>query len=123
MMRKIVEFGMLCTIENMSRVQGMHAKGSLLSRPCIWNEALCIVNEEGVRVFCKGNMVTIAHRLPYTVVNFYAYEQYKKEEASKKPWSIIDVGCGIGGSARYLTRKYRAECCGITLSPVQAERA
>ncbi|KAM0072686.1 putative mitochondrial carrier protein [Helianthus debilis subsp. tardiflorus] len=60
------------------QVQGMHAEGALLSRPCIWNEALRIVNEEGVRAFWKGNMVTIAHRLPYTAVNFYAYEQYKK---------------------------------------------
>ncbi|KAL8193105.1 hypothetical protein R6Q57_027009 [Mikania cordata] len=45
------------------------------------------------------------------------------EDSSKKPRSIVDVGCGIGGSSRYLSRKYGAECCGITLSPVQAERA
>ncbi|OWM72595.1 tocopherol O-methyltransferase, chloroplastic [Punica granatum] len=42
---------------------------------------------------------------------------------SKTPKRIVDVGCGIGGSSRYLTRKYGAECRGITLSPVQAERA
>lgn len=35
----------------------------------------------------------------------------------------MDVGCGIGGSSRYLAKKYGAECCGITLSPVQAKRA
>ncbi|KAI3776044.1 hypothetical protein L1987_45804 [Smallanthus sonchifolius] len=45
------------------------------------------------------------------------------EDASKKPRSIVDVGCGIGGSSRYLSRKYGAECYGITLNPVQAERA
>ncbi|KAD7479893.1 hypothetical protein R6Q59_008725 [Mikania micrantha] len=45
------------------------------------------------------------------------------EDSSKKPRSIVDVGCGIGGSSRYVSRKYGAECCGITLSPVQAERA
>ncbi|KVI12157.1 Mitochondrial carrier domain-containing protein [Cynara cardunculus var. scolymus] len=60
------------------QVQGMHSEVALLSRPCIWNEASRIANEEGFRAFWKGNLVTIAHRLPYTAVNFYAYEQYKK---------------------------------------------
>lgn len=35
----------------------------------------------------------------------------------------MDVGCGIGGSSRYLASKFGAECIGITLSPVQAKRA
>ncbi|KAL8508991.1 hypothetical protein ACS0TY_016252 [Phlomoides rotata] len=59
------------------QVQGMHSNAALMSNPSIWHEALRIVNEEGFRAFWKGNMVTIAHRLPYTSVNFYAYEQYK----------------------------------------------
>ncbi|XP_060207694.1 gamma-tocopherol methyltransferase, chloroplastic [Lycium barbarum] len=45
------------------------------------------------------------------------------EDATKKPTSIIDVGCGIGGSSRYLAKKYGAQAKGITLSPVQAQRA
>ena len=45
------------------------------------------------------------------------------DDPEKKPKSIVDVGCGIGGSSRYLAKKYGAECRGITLSPVQAERA
>ncbi|KAJ0598579.1 putative mitochondrial carrier domain protein [Helianthus annuus] len=38
-------------------------------------------------------MVTIAHRLPYTAVNFYAYEQYKilaakvNTEYRKQQWN------------------------------------
>lgn len=37
--------------------------------------------------------------------------------------TILDVGCGIGGSTLYLAEKYQAKAVGITLSPVQANRA
>ncbi|MBD1849676.1 methyltransferase domain-containing protein [Leptolyngbya sp. FACHB-711] len=36
---------------------------------------------------------------------------------------ILDVGCGIGGSSLYLSEKFNAHTTGITLSPVQANRA
>jgi len=35
---------------------------------------------------------------------------------------VIDFGCGIGGSARYIARKYNASVVGYTLSPEQARR-
>lgn len=41
----------------------------------------------------------------------------------QQPQQILDVGCGIGGSTLYLANKYQAHATGITLSPVQAERA
>nr|XP_009763853.1 PREDICTED: mitochondrial coenzyme A transporter SLC25A42-like [Nicotiana sylvestris] len=59
------------------QVQGMHSDIAVLSKPSICREALRIVNEEGFRAFWKGNLVTIAHRLPYSSVNFYSYERYK----------------------------------------------
>eukprot|EP00897_Mesotaenium_endlicherianum_P005760 jgi/Mesen1/5211/ME000258S04299 len=43
-------------------------------------------------------------------------------DEDNKPKTIVDVGCGIGGSARHLSRKYGASVKAITLSPVQAKR-
>ena len=32
---------------------------------------------------------------------------------------MVDVGCGIGGSSRHISRKFGCAAHGITLSPVQ----
>ncbi|CAN8238071.1 unnamed protein product [Cochlearia groenlandica] len=45
------------------------------------------------------------------------------EEEKKRIKKVVDVGCGIGGSSRYISSKFGAECIGITLSPFQAKRA
>lgn len=45
------------------------------------------------------------------------------DDTSKGPKSIVDVGCGIGGSSRFLAKKFGATTQGITLSPIQAQRA
>lgn len=37
--------------------------------------------------------------------------------------TILDCGCGIGGSALELATRFNAQVTGITLSPVQAQRA
>lgn len=36
---------------------------------------------------------------------------------------ILDIGCGIGGSARILARDYNFDVLGITISPLQVRRA
>ncbi|KAG0448728.1 hypothetical protein HPP92_027695 [Vanilla planifolia] len=45
------------------------------------------------------------------------------DDPLKKPKRIVDVGCGIGGSSRYLAKKFGAQVQGISLSPVQVNRA
>lgn len=42
----------------------------------------------------------------------------------RNPWQVVDVGCGLGGSSRHILDRYPgSEARGITLSPVQADRA
>lgn len=49
-----------------------------------------------------------------------AFSGVKREKVK----SIIDIGCGVGGSSRYLANKCpNANVIGVTLSPVQAARA
>ena len=38
------------------------------------------------------------------------------------PARILDAGCGVGGSARYLAGRFGAKVLGVTLSELQAER-
>lgn len=37
--------------------------------------------------------------------------------------AVLDVGCGIGGSSRHIATRFGAAATGVTLSPVQVERA
>lgn len=39
------------------------------------------------------------------------------------PLRILDAGCGVGGSARHLARRYGSEVLGVNLSKVQIDRA
>ncbi|KAI5684365.1 hypothetical protein M9H77_05593 [Catharanthus roseus] len=44
-------------------------------------------------------------------------------DQENKPKGILDIGCGIGGTCRYLARKYGVHCTGITISSGEVERA
>ncbi|GAB2216466.1 hypothetical protein Droror1_Dr00024240 [Drosera rotundifolia] len=59
------------------QVQGMHADLATMRKTNLWLEARRVLNEEGARAFWKGNLVTVAHRIPYSSVSFYSFERYK----------------------------------------------
>lgn len=45
------------------------------------------------------------------------------DTSNNPPSTILDLGCGIGGSSLYLAEKLGAQVTGISLSPVQIKRA
>ncbi len=52
-----------------------------------------VIKREGVRALWRGNGVTIVHRLPYSAVNFWAYERFTEMWLHRYP-------AGGGGGAR-----------------------
>ncbi|KAJ6922431.1 hypothetical protein NC652_016160 [Populus alba x Populus x berolinensis] len=65
---------------NSSTVQGMHSDVTALSKASIWREA----------------SLTIAHRLPYSSVSFYAYERYKSGNGTAD-LAVHFIGGGMAG--------------------------
>jgi MPBQ/MSBQ methyltransferase len=49
--------------------------------------------------------------------------RWGKLDALPRGTTVLDVGCGIGGSSRILARDYGFEVTGITISPQQVARA
>eukprot|EP00903_Cladosiphon_okamuranus_P010271 g9725.t1 len=45
------------------------------------------------------------------------------QEGGAAPKTGVDIGCGVGGSSRQISRRFGTSMTGISLSPVQVERA
>ncbi|XP_047336504.1 mitochondrial substrate carrier family protein B-like [Impatiens glandulifera] len=95
------------------QVQGMHSDVTL-QKASMWREAVRIVREEGFSAFWKGNLVTIAHRLPYSSVSFYAFERYK---------NVLQIVLGQEGQAENIstdlfTRLIAGGLAGITAASI-----
>lgn len=67
-----------------------------------------------IRIIRAAQVRTIDEALRFAAV---------PDDPRSRPKQIVDVGCGFGGTSKYLTKKYGATCHGITLSHVQAEKA
>jgi tocopherol O-methyltransferase len=48
---------------------------------------------------------------------------YGKDAFTASPKNMVDVGCGVGGSSRYISRKYGCDGVGVSLSPFQIAKA
>ena len=57
------------------QVNGLEAIAGVQGRIGLLQAFKQVIRREGVKALWKGNGVTIVHRLPYSAVNFWAYEQ------------------------------------------------
>ncbi|XP_024527762.1 mitochondrial substrate carrier family protein B [Selaginella moellendorffii] len=92
------------------QIRGM-TTDKILTKPSILREAARILREEGGLAFWKGNGVTIVHRLPYSAINFYSYEQYK---AALLKWLGVESSGDDNSGARLLARFVAGGGAGIT---------
>jgi MPBQ/MSBQ methyltransferase len=88
--------------------------------------------EDGILEFYWGEHIHLGHYgTPPRPKNFLAakadfvHEMVRWGGLDRLPagTTVLDVGCGIGGSSRLLARDYGFAVTGITISPQQVERA
>ncbi|MBD2463697.1 methyltransferase domain-containing protein [Oscillatoria sp. FACHB-1407] len=88
--------------------------------------------EDGILEFYWGEHIHLGHYgLPPRRKNFlvaksdFVHEMVHWGGLDKLPagTTVLDVGCGIGGSSRILARDYGFAVTGITISPQQVKRA
>ncbi|BAT54694.1 putative delta(24)-sterol C-methyltransferase [Nostoc sp. NIES-3756] len=88
--------------------------------------------EDGILEFYWGEHIHLGHYgSPPQKKDFLAAKSYFVHEMvrwgglDKLPpgTTVLDVGCGIGGSSRILARDYGFAVTGITISPQQVQRA
>ncbi|MFM7426460.1 MAG: methyltransferase domain-containing protein [Elainella sp.] len=88
--------------------------------------------EDGILEFYWGEHIHLGHYgMPPRHKDFlqakadFVHEMVRWAGLDKLPagTTVLDVGCGIGGSSRILARDYGFKVTGITISPQQVKRA
>ena len=88
--------------------------------------------EDGILEFYWGEHIHLGHygsppqRKDFlTAKSDFVHEMVKWGGLDKLPrgTTLLDVGCGIGGSSRILAQDYGFEVTGVTISPQQVKRA
>ena len=82
--------------------------------------SLQVIRTEGVRALWRGNGVTIVHRLPYSAVNFWAYERFTEMwlhrfPSGGAPGAPVRTGFGSSDMLRRLAAGGAAGLCACTL--------
>lgn len=88
--------------------------------------------EDGILEFYWGEHIHLGHYgLPpeskdfITAKHDFVHEMVRWGGLEKLPkgTTLLDVGCGIGGSSRILAKDYNFDVTGVTISPQQVKRA
>ncbi|MDJ0772739.1 MAG: methyltransferase domain-containing protein [Mastigocoleus sp. MO_167.B18] len=88
--------------------------------------------EDGILEFYWGEHIHLGHygspprRKDFLAAKYdFVHEMVRWGGLDKLPpgTTVLDVGCGIGGSSRILAKYYGFEVTGVTISPQQVERA
>ena len=88
--------------------------------------------EDGILEFYWGEHIHLGHygsppqRKDFLVAKSdFVHEMVRWGGLDKLPpgTTVLDVGCGIGGSSRILAKDYGFDVTGVTISPQQVERA
>ena len=74
-----------------TQVQGLAVVRQEPRTPSLFRALSTVVKQEGFLSLWKGNGVTIVHRLPYSAVNFWTYEQVQVMACLL--YMLIQVAC------------------------------
>ena len=88
--------------------------------------------EDGILEFYWGEHIHLGHygsppksKEFITAKHDFVHEMVRWGDLDKLPakTTLLDVGCGIGGSSRILAKDYNFDVTGVTISPQQVKRA